>query len=110
VAFRTLTDDKPHNRAYRILGPELLTYDEVAQKLSKHLGREITHVKLSPEQRTQGMKDAGVPEAMAKFLTGLEIMAAEGREAWQGNDVVVVTGEKAISFDEFVEANKQVWN
>ena len=29
VAFHTLTDDKPHNRAYRILGPELLTYDEV---------------------------------------------------------------------------------
>jgi festuclavine dehydrogenase len=67
-------------------------------------------VKLSPEQRTQGMVDAGVPEAMAKFLTGLEIMAAEGREAWQGNDVELITGEKAISFDKFVEANKQVWN
>jgi festuclavine dehydrogenase len=29
VAFRALTDDKPHDCAYRILGPELLTYDEV---------------------------------------------------------------------------------
>jgi hypothetical protein len=29
VAFHALTDDKPHNCAYRILGPELLTYDEV---------------------------------------------------------------------------------
>jgi festuclavine dehydrogenase len=82
---------------------------KVAQKLSKYLGREITHVKLSPEQRTQGMMDAGLPEEMAKFLTGLEKMAAEGREAWQGNDVELVTGEKAISFDEFVEANKQAW-
>jgi hypothetical protein len=26
-----LTDDKPHNCAYRILGPELLTYDEVCR-------------------------------------------------------------------------------
>ncbi|KAI4839190.1 NAD(P)-binding protein [Aureobasidium sp. EXF-8845] len=110
VAFHALTDEKPHNRAYRILGPDLLTYDEVAEKLSDHLGKEITHVKLSPEQRTRGMMDAGVPEAMAKFLTGLEIMAAEGREAWQGNDVELVTGGKATSFDEFVEANKQVWN
>jgi hypothetical protein len=29
VAFRVLTDEKPHDCAYRILGPELLTYDEV---------------------------------------------------------------------------------
>jgi festuclavine dehydrogenase len=83
---------------------------KVAQKLSKHLGREITHVKLSPEQRIMGMRDAGLPEEMAKFLSGLEVMAAEGKEAWQGNDVELVTGTKAISFDEFVVANKQAWN
>ena len=29
VAFRTLTDEKPHNTDYRVLGPDLLTYDEV---------------------------------------------------------------------------------
>jgi hypothetical protein len=29
VAFHALTDEKPHDCAYRILGPELLTYDEV---------------------------------------------------------------------------------
>lgn len=29
VAFHALTDIKPHNTDYRILGPELLTYDEV---------------------------------------------------------------------------------
>ena len=56
------------------------------------------------------MIDAGLPEEMAKFLTGLEIMAAEGKETWQGNDVELVTGKKAISFDEFVVANKQAWN
>lgn len=29
VAFRALTDEKPHNTSYYILGPELLTYDQV---------------------------------------------------------------------------------
>jgi festuclavine dehydrogenase len=67
-------------------------------------------VKLSPEQRIKGMRDAGLPEEMANFLTGLEVMAAEGKETWQGNDVELVTGKKAISFDEFVVANKQAWN
>jgi festuclavine dehydrogenase len=95
----------------KVQGDEkVLMIVKVAEKLSKHLGREITHVKLSPEQRTQGMMSAGVPEPMAKFLTGLEEMAAEGGETWQGNDIELVTGKKAISFDEFVVANKQVWN
>ena len=29
MAFHTLTDEKPHNTDYHILGPELLTHDEV---------------------------------------------------------------------------------
>jgi hypothetical protein len=29
VAYRALTDSKPHNTEYRVLGPELLTHDEV---------------------------------------------------------------------------------
>lgn len=29
VAFRALTDEKPHNTDYRVLGPELLTHDQV---------------------------------------------------------------------------------
>jgi len=56
------------------------------------------------------MESAGLPEHMANFLTGLEVMAAQGKEAWQGNDVELVTGKKAISFDDFVAANKQAWN
>ncbi|KAI4726143.1 NAD(P)-binding protein [Aureobasidium sp. EXF-10728] len=109
VAFVALTDTQSHNRAYRILGPDLLSYDEIAEKLSKRLGKQIVHVKLTQQQRVQGMKSAGVPEEMAEFLTGLEIMAKEGREAWQGNDVEIVTGKKAISFDEFVGLNGRAW-
>ncbi|THW86715.1 NAD(P)-binding protein [Aureobasidium pullulans] len=110
VAFHALTDATPHNRSYRILGPELLTYDQIAEKLSIHLSKKITHVKLSPEQRIQGFKDVGLPSHMSSFLTNLEIMAAEGKEAWEGNDVQLVTGRKPISFDAFVQNNKQVWD
>ncbi|THZ85333.1 NAD(P)-binding protein [Aureobasidium pullulans] len=109
VAFHTLTDATPHNRSYRILGPELLTYDQIAEKLSTHLGKKITHIKLSPEQRIQGFKDVGLPSHMSSFLTNLETMAAEGKEAREGDDVELVTGKKPTSFDEFVQKNKQVW-
>ena len=32
VAYRALTDEQPHNCDHRVLGPELLTYDQVCQK------------------------------------------------------------------------------
>ena len=37
VAFHALTDLKPHNTDYRILGPEFLTYDEVSDRLPAHI-------------------------------------------------------------------------
>lgn len=46
---------------------------------------------------------------MSSFLTNLETMAAEGKEAREGDDVELVTGKKPTSFDEFVQKNKQVW-
>jgi festuclavine dehydrogenase len=30
VAFRALTDEKPHNTDHMILGPELMTYQDVS--------------------------------------------------------------------------------
>ncbi|EAW09869.1 uncharacterized protein ACLA_040850 [Aspergillus clavatus NRRL 1] len=51
VAYRALTDPDSHNCDHRVLGPELLTYDDIAEKLSSVLGRTIEHVKLSGESR-----------------------------------------------------------
>ncbi len=87
VAFHALTDEKAHNTDYMIVGPELLTFDEVclhqtcppavthnpapdfpkltmgvhvsqvAAKLSASLGRPIEHVKLSQEERVRHYVD-----------------------------------------------------
>jgi uncharacterized protein YbjT (DUF2867 family) len=43
VAFRALTDPQSHNRDHRILGPELPTYDQIAEKLPAILGRRVKH-------------------------------------------------------------------
>ena len=37
VAARALTDKEPHNADHVILGPELLTYDDVSSSLSLSL-------------------------------------------------------------------------
>ncbi|EZF27336.1 hypothetical protein H112_00632 [Trichophyton rubrum D6] len=88
VVFRALTDPKSHNCDYRILGPELLTYDEVAEKLSAHLGRRIEHVKLSGDERYK---------------------AADGFETRMNNTVEEVTGRPPRSLDHFAYENVHSW-
>ena len=85
-------------------------HPQIAEKLSKHLGKKIEHVKLSDEERTQGMMSNGVPEHTARFLVWLESTAANGQEAqYSDPDVEKVTGKPPQSFDDFVQENKACW-
>lgn len=129
VAFHALTDDNPHNTDIRVLGPELLTYDDVcplcgqhpcrlrtltfvvqiAAKLSSCLGREVVHIKLSDDQRTQQLMSFGLPEHYAKFLTFLEVSSANGAEDRMNDAVERVCGRPPQTFDAFAQQNKAVW-
>ncbi|KAB2573232.1 Agroclavine dehydrogenase [Lasiodiplodia theobromae] len=109
VVFHTLTDEKPHNTSYRLLGPELLTHDDIAKKLSKLLGREIANLKLTGEERRKGLKEHGMAEHFADFVTELELMTSRGEEEFEGNDVEKVTGRPPQSFDEFARRNRAAW-
>lgn len=112
VAYHTLTNDKLlENTAYPILGTELLSHDEVAATLSKHLGREIVHVKLTPEQRRQGLLDAGVPEDIAGFLVYIESAVEKGGlfPLDVDDNLEKLTGQPPLSLDAWVQQNKAVW-
>lgn len=132
MAFHALTDEKPHNTEYRILGPELLTHDQVnltrstfelppnevltttvqiAEKLSSRLGREIVNVKLTDEERVLSYIGQGLPEYYAKFMTYLETGTARGIEEERTSDAVErVTGRTGHTFDAFAEENKAAWH
>ena len=127
VAFHALTDEKSFNCDLRILGPELLTYDEVrpgfmhhyflltqclqvATKLTKVLGRRIEHVKLDDRERYENLVQAGLSEYYARFLTNVEVKASEGLETASNSVIEDVTAHHPRSFDEFIEENKAVWS
>jgi nucleoside-diphosphate-sugar epimerase len=109
VAYRALTDPVSHNCDHRVLGPELLTYDDIADKLSRVLGRTIEHVKLSGEERYQGLVNAGVSEYYAGFLTKLEVAASTGFETRENDEVEKVTGRPPRCFDLFAQENRSAW-
>ncbi|KAI1084745.1 NAD(P)-binding protein [Whalleya microplaca] len=110
VAYHALTDEKSYNCDFRILGPENLTYDQIAETLSKVLGRKIDHVKLDKAGRIDGLVKAGLSEYFAGFLTNLELKASENFEKGTSDAVEKVTGHPPQSFEKFAEVNKAVWS
>lgn len=64
VAVAALANDTLVGRV-RITGPEALTYGELAERVSKHLGRPITYVDVPPAGWKAGAVQSGMPDAVA---------------------------------------------
>ena len=73
-------------------GPEALTYDELANELSKILGRSISHINLSPSDLKSGMLAEGMPEEIAERMLDLERYYREDQASRLSNDIKEVTG------------------
>ncbi|KAA8642879.1 hypothetical protein EYZ11_007793 [Aspergillus tanneri] len=91
-----------------ILGRELLTYDEIAQKLSVTLGRKIEQDRLSDEDRCQGLVNAGVSKYYTRFLTNTEVASSTRFKTHLNDEVENVTG-RPTSSDIFVSDYRPVW-
>ncbi|KAH8661395.1 hypothetical protein BGZ60DRAFT_455250 [Tricladium varicosporioides] len=111
IAFRTLTDEKPHSgKTYRVLGPMLLTYDQIAAKISQATGRMVQHQNVSEEESAKRFQEFGMPDNVAKFLAKIEVDTANGDEERTGNDVERVIGRPGQTFDAWVEVHKTSWD
>ncbi|GAB0138828.1 agroclavine dehydrogenase [Epichloe bromicola] len=109
VAFRTLTDEKSHNTDYVLLGPELMTYDQVAETLSTVLGRTITHVKLTEHELAKRLENGGMPAEDAKMLAGMDTSISDGVEDRLNKVVKHVTGADPRTFLDFATQQKATW-
>jgi len=105
VAVAALTQPGHENKSYTLTGPEAITYDEVASKISAAAGREVKYVDLPPDQLRQGMTSAGVPGEYADKLLDLNRYYKEDRMSDVTGDVKQVTGRDARSFNDYVRDN-----
>jgi ergot alkaloid biosynthesis protein len=110
VATRALTDEKPHNAAHTITGPQAHTYSDVASILSEVSGRAIEHRHVSPTEVQARMVASGVPDEFAEILTMLERLIRDGAEDRVTETVRDVTGRAPASLREFAERHAAVWH
>jgi uncharacterized protein YbjT (DUF2867 family) len=103
VIAKVLSEDGHEGRTYELTGPEALTYDEMAAKLSRALGRQIEYVDMPPETYAAALEGVGFPGWLAKELGDLY-----GRGSYRNGGASYVTdtierllGRPPRSYDDF---------
>jgi uncharacterized protein YbjT (DUF2867 family) len=101
VAVEALTSDGHVGKTYTITGPEVLSFQEVAQKLAAATGRPVTYQDVPLATVQQDMMAAGLPawlvEVRMEFATALR----DGYAAVVTDTVQAVTGQPTRTFDAF---------
>ncbi|RXW13270.1 hypothetical protein EST38_g12585 [Candolleomyces aberdarensis] len=91
-----------------IIGPEVLTYNEVAQILTEVIGRPITHKVISEEEQAARYTSFGMPPEYARFLVAEEAKTDSDTEA-----SLVANENKFVgkfSVRDVLEQNKAFWS
>lgn len=88
-------------KSYTLTGGESLTNEQVAERISRVVGRKINYIDLSPFEFKKAILSTGTPEWSADALIDLQHFYREGRASVVTDDVERFTGRKPITFDQF---------
>jgi len=105
VAVRALADDRSHDTAHVVTGPDALSYADVAAVLSRATGQSFRHVQVDDAEAKRRLVRAQLPPTVADLLVGLDARIREGAEDRVTDTVLRVTGRPPRSFEAFAQAN-----
>ena len=106
VAARALSEPGHEGQAYTLTGPEALSDDDVAARLSAVLGRRITHVQVPVEAVEESLRTAGYPQWNVDAVTELFALYASGHAGAVSPDIERVLGRPARSVDDFAREHR----
>lgn len=102
VAAKVLTENGHEGKLYTISGPELLSYHDVAEKLSVYLDRRITYVDVTLEDFKNTLLTWGIPDLFAQRLVAAWGVIGDGKFGFLTNTFNEITKSQPRSFDEFL--------
>ncbi|SJZ73149.1 Uncharacterized conserved protein YbjT, contains NAD(P)-binding and DUF2867 domains [Chitinophaga eiseniae] len=109
VAAYALTKPGHENKIYDITGGEAITHYEMADILSRVLGKPVKFIDVTPEQMEGAVRAAGFPEWQVGGLIEDYAHYARGEATVVSNAVPEVTGQAAIRFEQFVQDHKTLF-
>jgi uncharacterized protein YbjT (DUF2867 family) len=101
VAVRTLTEPGHEGRTYDVTGPEALTHAEIAEQLSKALGKRIEYVDVTPDAMREALVRLGLPAWQADGVIEDYDHYRRGEAAMVTSAVCDVTKNEPTPFFQF---------
>ncbi len=109
VAAEALTAPGHEGKIYPLTGPDALSMEEVAEKLSSATGKPIRYVNVAPEEATRRQLAGGMPRFTAEALAELFAERRKGKEANVSPMVETIIGRRPTSFADFALRNAAVF-
>lgn len=101
VAVAVLTGTGHEGKTYVITGPEALTYEQVADKISAAIGKKVTYVDVPPEAAKKALLDGGAPEWFAEGQMEQFRFRWQGKQSRVTSTIAEVAKKKPTTIDEF---------
>lgn len=102
AAATVLTSEGHEGKAYDLTGREALTYKDIAETLSRVLGRTVSYVDPGPEAFKSSMLGYGTPAWFVDALVDYLRFCIEGGAAAVTDDFTKLTGKAPITYEQFV--------
>jgi uncharacterized protein YbjT (DUF2867 family) len=103
VVATVLTTPTHASKAYVLTGPEALSYPDVAERLSKSLGRRVTYRDVPLEVMQERLRASGMPEWHIDVQIDFSTALSAGHASTVTNTVEAVTGRPARTFEQFIQ-------
>lgn len=110
TAVEVLSASEAPNTDYILTGPAALSYSDVAQVLSRHLGQPISHASEAVTAVAARLVATGVPLDTATMVAGMDDLIASGQEARTTDCVELLTGRAPSAFEDFVQEHLGAWS
>jgi NAD(P)H dehydrogenase (quinone) len=106
IAGGLASDDK-ENRIYTLTGPQLFATAEIADLVSKTLGKPLTVVQITDEQLAAGLRQHGLPEPVVDMIVSIDANTRGGFLDLVTGDVEKLSGRKSQTLKSFLESNRE---
>jgi len=109
VVVKVFADSSLRGRAFDLTGDDPRSHTAVAAALTKASGRPVNyHEQTEAEMRETGRR-AELPGGQLEYLLALYAMVRDGLVARKTDTVAQLLARKPRQFEDFAEANADVW-
>jgi uncharacterized protein YbjT (DUF2867 family) len=103
AASNVLLSPEAHaGKIYEPCGPEAVSYEQLAEKISKATGRTVKYVDIPPEAQRKSLLDLGMPEWLVTALLDLQEYYASGECAKTDNVLQSLMSRAPTTIDRFL--------